>query len=214
MSSSTKRFLFNKSINLVICITSDHAAPSVVSGNLKRGRFHDQHAGEPVPIMVLGRYALRDEVAVFSERAGAGDARRLPEGQADRAITGSEGPVAHLARLKSSFDFAVDWLERRALTEPATDKQDCSRFLLHQGGEGRARHLGGYVRVLHFFEGGVAVGLQPDRDGVGVVSRVLDPLDSIIFDENALASELGAQALQAVHVIPPDLDADHVEGQV
>ncbi len=56
---------------LVICITSDHATPSVVSGHLKRGRFHDQHAGEPVPIMVLGRNALRDEVAVFSERAGA-----------------------------------------------------------------------------------------------------------------------------------------------
>lgn len=66
---------------LVICITSDHSTPSVVSGHLKRGRFHDQHAGEPVPIMVLGRNVLSDDVAVFSERAGAGGGLGLVRGK-------------------------------------------------------------------------------------------------------------------------------------
>ena len=109
----------------------------------------------------------------------------------------ADGPIPgrpDLALLEPSFDFALDRLERGALNDPANDKQDCSRLLVHQGGEGRARHLGGYVRVVHFFEGGVAVGLQPDHHGVGVVPCVLDGLDSVIFDQNALPSERGAHA--------------------
>ncbi|MEE9285323.1 MAG: alkaline phosphatase family protein [Dehalococcoidia bacterium] len=57
--------------DLVVVVTSDHATPSVVSGPLKPGRFHDQHAGEPVPLVILGRNALRDDVRAFSERAAA-----------------------------------------------------------------------------------------------------------------------------------------------
>ena len=48
-----------------------HQSPSVVSGDLVPGRFHDQHSGEPVPLVISGRNALRDDVTSFSERACA-----------------------------------------------------------------------------------------------------------------------------------------------
>lgn len=57
--------------DLVVAISSDHCTPSVVSGVLKPGQFHDQHSGEPVPLIILGRNALRDDVTTFSERAAA-----------------------------------------------------------------------------------------------------------------------------------------------
>ena len=56
--------------DLVMCVTSDHSTPSQVAGPLTPGKFHDQHAGEPVPITIVGRNALRDGVSAFSERAG------------------------------------------------------------------------------------------------------------------------------------------------
>lgn len=56
---------------LVIAVSSDHATPSVVSGPLTPGHFHDQHTGEPVPLVIVGRNALRDDVSRFSERAAA-----------------------------------------------------------------------------------------------------------------------------------------------
>ena len=54
---------------LVVAVSSDHSTPSVVSGPLLPGHFHDQHTGEPVPLVIVGRNALRDDVARFSERA-------------------------------------------------------------------------------------------------------------------------------------------------
>ncbi len=56
---------------LVTVVTSDHATPSVSSGSFTPGHFHDQHAGEAVPLAIAGRNALRDGVNSFSERAGA-----------------------------------------------------------------------------------------------------------------------------------------------
>ena len=57
--------------DVVTVVTADHCTPSVVSGSLVPGRFHDQHSGEPVPLAIAGRNALRDHVASFSERACA-----------------------------------------------------------------------------------------------------------------------------------------------
>ena len=66
--------------DLVVCVTSDHSTPSQVSGHLKPGKFHDQHAGEPVPISIISRNALTDSVTSFSERAGAHGALGLVRG--------------------------------------------------------------------------------------------------------------------------------------
>ena len=57
--------------DVVTVVTADHCTPSVVSGDLVPGRFHDQHSGEPVPLVISGRNALRDDVTSFSERACA-----------------------------------------------------------------------------------------------------------------------------------------------
>ncbi|MBI3460197.1 hypothetical protein HY009_04620, partial [Candidatus Acetothermia bacterium] len=47
----------------VVAVTADHATPSTV------GVGKAMHAGEPVPITIVGTHVLVDEVKKFSERA-------------------------------------------------------------------------------------------------------------------------------------------------
>ncbi len=49
----------------VVAITADHATPSTI------GVGKAMHAGEPVPITIVGTHVLVDEVTEFSERAAA-----------------------------------------------------------------------------------------------------------------------------------------------
>ena len=56
---------------LVVALSSDHSTPSVVAAQPAPGDIHDQHSGEPVPLMIVGRNALRDDVPTFSERVAA-----------------------------------------------------------------------------------------------------------------------------------------------
>ena len=65
---------------LVLALTSDHSTPSVVQCQPPPGQIHDQHAGEPVPLVIVGRNALRDEVSSFSERAAGRGALGLVRG--------------------------------------------------------------------------------------------------------------------------------------
>ena len=66
---------------LVIALTSDHSTPSVVPCPPPPGQIHEHHAGEPVPLVIVGRNALRDDVLSFSERAAARGALGLVRGE-------------------------------------------------------------------------------------------------------------------------------------
>lgn len=55
---------------LITVLTTDHTTPSVWAGH-PRGRFSDQHSGEPVPLVVRGGNVRVDEVGEFGERAAA-----------------------------------------------------------------------------------------------------------------------------------------------
>lgn len=56
--------------DLITVLTTDHTTPSVWA-NHPRGRFSDQHSGEPVPIAVRGGNVRVDGVQEFGERAAA-----------------------------------------------------------------------------------------------------------------------------------------------
>lgn len=54
--------------NLITVLTTDHTTPSVWAHH-PRGRFSDQHSGEPAPVVVRGGNVRVDEVREFGERA-------------------------------------------------------------------------------------------------------------------------------------------------
>jgi len=66
--------------DILTVITSDHSTPSVVSGHLKPGEFHDQHSGDPVPLVMAGRNSIQDHVTSFNERSCANGALGLVKG--------------------------------------------------------------------------------------------------------------------------------------
>ncbi|MEE8422177.1 MAG: phosphoglycerate mutase [Dehalococcoidia bacterium] len=62
---------FGDDRDVVTVLTTDHSTPSVWEG-WPRGRFFDQHGGEPGPITIRGGNVRVDDVAVSGERPAAG----------------------------------------------------------------------------------------------------------------------------------------------